>query len=181
MDFKKAIYAAVAAGWFWGCASLPGSASSKVNITPSDRLFLKVAPFDSVVKAELTRVELDPEEIHDDLISELRYQLFLARQEESPDSAGATVRVAISFSHLQPGTGNSGDFMMGTLLAEKDGKIENTNLELRRPAGKNVPGEFLSLQWPRSLAAEILSRMRKKRPRSESGSAEFTPPLMLLF
>jgi hypothetical protein len=177
---RPALFFPLAALWA-GCAYLPGGASAKISVQPADRLYLQVAPFDSAVRAELTRLELDPDEVHQGLASELRYQLFLRKLEESPDSAGATLRVTVAFRHLQPGTGNSGSFVSASLLADRDKAApERAEWELRRPAQENVPGEFLSLHLPRSLAAEILGRLQKQRKRSD-GNREFTPQVMMLF
>jgi hypothetical protein len=148
-------------------------------MTFSDRVYLCIAPFDSTVRAELSRAGLDPAKVQDNFSSELHYQLFLKKQEESPDSAGATVRVAVSIQHLQPGSGNSGGFAAGILGAERDGKIERAAWESRQSAKDNVPVEFLPLQVPRTLAGEILSHMKAKPPRA-SEDMDYVHPLMLL-
>ena len=161
-----------------GCALLAPKPGSQINMEPNDRVFLKVAAFDSTVQAELKRVGLDPARIQEGLVSELHYQLFLKNQEEAPDSAGATLRITVSLTHVQPGTGNSGDFMLGTVTAQ--GKTTQTaDLELRNPSKANIPAEFLSLHLPRSLAKEILAVLKKKTksPNSELG---YPPPLILL-
>jgi len=161
---------------------LPGRSknNAQVSVNSTDRLFLKVMPFDSTVEAELSRLELDPGEIYDNLASELHYQIFLRKQEESPDSAGATVRVSISFSHLQPGAGNSGTFVSAEISAERDKGMEKASLELRRTSKDNVPADYLVLHLPRMLTQEILERMKRKKVKA-ANEGEFTPPLMLLF
>ena len=172
---------AVAGFCLAGCAALSNGgakSSDRINITPSDRVFLTVAPFDSTVQAELTRVGLDPVKVRDNLAAELHYQMFLKKQEESPDSAGATVRVSISIRHLQAGTGNSGGFVAGTLLAGRQ-DVEKAEWEMRQPAKENVPADFLALHLPRTLAVEIMSRM-KSRPKRSGTDLDYNPPLMLL-
>ena len=164
-----------------GCASLlNGSAKSsdRINVTSSDRVFLTVDPFDSTVQAELMRVGLDPLKVRDNLAAELHYQMFLKKQEESPDSAGATVRVAISIQHLQPGSGNSGGFVAGTLQAVRK-EVEKAQWEMRQPAKENVPVDFLALHLPRTLATEILAHM-KSQPKRSGTDLDYNPPLMLL-
>ena len=161
-----------------GCALMGSKPSSQINIEPNDRVFLKIAPFDSTVQSELKRVGLDPAKIYDNLSAELHYQLFLKNQEESPDSAGATVRLTVSLQHIQPGTGNSGDFIKGTLAAERN-EIQKTDLELRRPSKENAPVEFLPMHLPRTLAKEILSLMKKKPP-VNNNDLGYPPPLILL-
>jgi hypothetical protein len=162
-----------------GCASMnPGTKlPDRISILSRDRVFLRVAAFDSTVQAELRRAGLDPAKTQADLSSELRYQLFLKKQEESPDSAGATVRVLLSFQHLQPGMGNSGSFVSGSLSAEREGKTERAAWESRQPAKENVPAEFLSLQMPRALAQDVVTRMKSAPKRS--GEMDNPPPLIL--
>jgi hypothetical protein len=150
----------------------------RINVESRDRVYLRIAPFDSTVRAELGRAGLDPAKVQDNFSSELHYQLFLKKQEESSDSAGATVRVAVSVQHLQPGSGNTGGFAAGTLEAEREGKIERAVWESRESAKDNVPVEFLPLQVPRTLAGEILSRMKAK-PQHKIGEFDYATPMML--
>ncbi len=162
-----------------GCALLPsGSAQpQRLHILPNDRIFLVVAPFDSVTQAELTHLELNPEKLYGDLVSELQYQLYLHKHEEAADSADATVRMTLSIRRLQPGAGNSGTFIEGSLTAERGGSgPETVALEIRQPAKANVPQEFLPLQVPRALAAEIMDRLETPK----STSSEFTTPQLIL-
>ena len=149
-----------------------------IYVESSDRVYLRIAPFDTTVRAELSRAGLDPAKVQDNFSYELHYQLFLKKQEESPDSAGATVRVAVSVQHLQPGLGNSGGFALGMLVAERDGKIERAAWELRQSAKDNVPVEFLPMQVPRTLAGELLSHMKAK-PRPKIGEMDYATPMMI--
>ena len=66
-----------------GCAGIQIKSSNQVNIEPADRIFLQVAPFDTLVLLELKRVGLDPSKTHDDLVSELHYQFYLKHWEET--------------------------------------------------------------------------------------------------
>ena len=177
---NKLNFALISAGLFLaGCASmgLGNKPADRINVSSSDRLFLRVVPFDSTVGVELTRAGLDPVKVHDNLAAELHYQLFLKKQEESPDSAGATVQVTVLIKHLQPGVGNSGSFVAGTLTAERK-ETEKADWELRQPAKENVPADFLTLHLPRTLATEILSRMKAKP--KPSSDLDYAPPLILL-
>jgi len=161
-----------------GCASLGigTQLADRIHITSSDRVFIRVVPFDSIVAAELTRVGLDAAKVRDNLAAELHYQFFLKKQEESPDSAGATMRVTVAIQHLQPGSGNSGSFIAGTLTGE--GKtVEKAEWEVRQPAKDNVPGDVLGLHLPRMLATELLGRMKSKPKPVDN---EPPPPLILL-
>ena len=179
MHKNTSLFTVVFAGLFLsGCASMGigTQTADRIHVASSDRVFLRVAPFDSIVGAELARVGLDAGKVHDNLAAEFHYQFFLKKQEESPDSAGATVRVTVAIRHLQPGVGNSGNFIAGTLTGE--GKTtETADWELRQPAKENVPTDVLALHLPRMLATELLSRMKSKpKPVSD----EPPPPLILL-
>ncbi len=180
MQKNKLTFALISSGLFLaGCASmgLGNKTADRINVSSSDRVFLRVPLFDSTVGAELSRAGLDPVKVHDNLAAELHYQLFLKKQEESPDSAGATVQVTVSIKHLQPGVGNSGNFVSGTLTAEGK-ETEKADWELRQPTNENVPADFLALHLPRTLSTEILSRMKAKPKRSSD--LEYNPPLILL-
>ena len=179
MQKNKPALVLITAGLFLtGCASLGigTQTADRIHVSSTDRVFLRVAPFDSIVGAELARAGLDPVKVHDNLAAELHYQLFLKKQEESPDSAGATMRLTVEIKHLQPGMGNSGNFIAGTLIGE--GKVtEKAEWELRQPAKENVPSDFLALHLPRTLATELLSRMKSKPKPVDN---EPPPPLILL-
>jgi hypothetical protein len=182
MNANVRLLALALAGLGWvGCASISKGTKTpdRIALQPGDRVFLRVAPFDTTVKTELARIGLDPEKTWQDLSDEMRYQFFLKKQEESPDSAGSTVRVEVALRHLRPGAGNAGDFFSGTLTAERDGTVERADWETRNPARENVPPEFMALRVPRALAGEILSRM-KARPRRASSEMDYPPPLILL-
>jgi len=154
-----------------GCAmtGMGGDSANSIDVQPYDRVFLRVEPFNPIVRDELTQIGLDPDKVHDNLAAELHYELFLKKQEEARDSAGATVRVTVIFDHLQPGSGNSGTFIAIRLTSERDGEkgpqVNGIHWELRSPSSENVPPEFLSQDVPRTLAKEILKHMKPVPPR----------------
>jgi hypothetical protein len=154
-----------------GCAALglnPES-SDYIDIQPSDRVFLQVEPFGPIVRDELTQAGLDPDKVHGDLVSELRYQNFLKKQEEARDSAEATVRVNVVLEHLQPGNGNIGTLIGVTLTSQRDedGKpplMKKVRWESHHLVTENVPAEFLAQDVPRTTAEEILGHMQRPPP-----------------
>jgi hypothetical protein len=161
-----------------GCATLaPGSrGAAPVTVSPSDRLFLTVAPFDAVVRAELARAGLDPDRTWEDLNAEIRYQLALRKQEEALDSAGATVTVTVTVRHLQPGSGNTGSFAALALTARRAKGTDSAAWDWRARARDNVPGAFTVRHLSRAVAGEVLARLKPARARSK----EPPPPLILM-
>src|SRR5690554_1899824 len=109
---------------FAGCAGLFGPKLKTVSLVKSERLYLDIAPFDSVVVAELNRAGVDPVTLAAELEAEVRYRLYLRGQEEAHDSAGATVVVTFTVHHLQPGSGNTGTYasysLTGTRARKRD-------------------------------------------------------------
>src|SRR5215217_1705484 len=94
------------------CASMlrrPENAAT-VHVRPSERLYFRVIPFDSTVKAELLQGGIDPVRFEEEFVAEVRYRFNLRKQEEAQDSSSATVILLAEVRHLQPGLGNAGTY-----------------------------------------------------------------------
>jgi hypothetical protein len=161
-----------------GCAGVlsPLGRGASVGVAPSDRLFLSVAPFDAVVRAELARGGLDADRTWEDVNAEIRYQLALRRQEEALDSAGATVAATVTVRHLQPGSGNAGAFGAFLVTARRAGRTDSVAWDWRARAKDNVPAAFAARHLSRGVAGEVLRSLKPARPSSD----EPPPPLMLI-
>ncbi len=181
-SFRLVLSAALAA-LFPGCAALfPGTSGPAVNVAPNERLFLTVAPFDSTVRAGLSRAGLDPDAVEKELDAEIRYGLFLRGQEEAPDSAGAAVTARLTVKHLQPGYGRSGGYAAFVLTgARQDSKGSKASSEQRAEwtwegnARDNAPAMFATRHLARQAAGEVLSRLRAPKKDYEP-----PPPLHLM-
>lgn len=165
-----------------GCASSGASArsSASVKVAPSERLFLQVAPFDSVVRAEVLRGGLDAEQVEQDFAAELRYQFALRRQEEAVDSAGAVVGLRVEVQHLQPGAGNAGSFAAVRMVSIRGGEETSVEWNWRPSARENVPPSHAGRHLIRSLSHEVLARVKASRPSRFGHELEGPPPLILL-
>jgi hypothetical protein len=147
-----------------------------VYVRPSERLFFRVAPFDSVVKAELARAGLDPVRFEEEFNAEVRYRFNVRKQEEAQDSAGALVVLTATIRHLQPGVGNAGTYGEFEVAGRrrKDPVFVAWKWEL--PSSQNKPAEMLSRDLTRGAAEQLMLRVRKAPPRPK----EPPPPLQLL-
>jgi hypothetical protein len=175
-------FATLLAALFPGCAAIvPGASAPAVTVASAERLFLTVAPFDSVVRAELARAGLDPAEMENELKSELRYALFLRGQDEAPDSAGAAVTARLEVKHLQPGYGRSGDYAAFVLTGARadDPKSsqggEKVEWTWEAKARNNAPQAFAVRHLARQVAGEVLARLRAPKKDNEP-----PPPLHLM-
>jgi hypothetical protein len=176
-----AIAALSAALLISGCAGgLATKSASTVAVTPSDRLYLTVAPFDPVVAAELTRSGLEPARVAAEFESELRYQLVLRRQEESLDSSGAAVRLRVEVRHLQPGSGNAGNFAVVRLIAMRGDDSTVAEWEWKPSARKNVPEAHVVRHLARELSQETVAHLKSGTRKNFSPGLETPPPLILL-
>jgi len=147
-----------------------------IYVRPSERLFFRIAPFDSVVKAELSRAGIDPVRFEEELNAEVRYRFTVRKQEEAQDSVGAVAVLRTRILHLQPGVGNAGTY--GEF--EVSGRRRKEPLFLKwtweLPSSQNKPAEMLSRDLTRGVADELMKRVRKAPPKPK----EPPPPLQLL-
>ncbi|MCD6024966.1 MAG: hypothetical protein K0Q91_1882 [Fibrobacteria bacterium] len=161
------------------CAPLRAArapSSAKLYAGPSESLFLRIQPFDSVVKAELSRAGLDPVRFEEEVHTELRYRLSLRGQEEAADSAGAEVVLTLRFKHLQPGTGQIGMFGAVWMETLRKGAPQWTEWTWRQKARNNVPPIHVPRHLARVAVDQVLDRLLAARPRPK----EPPPPLQLL-
>jgi hypothetical protein len=160
-----------------GCAGLFGQNVKGVTVAKSERLHLRVAPFDSVVTAEVRRAGLDPVSLHQEFASEVRYRLFLRGQVEAPDSASATVSVLLSVKHLQAGFGNAGSYGEFSLESVRPENADRSEVTWRWQATvkDNVPEVFATRHLARLAAQEALEHL--KEPKKDY---EPPPPLHLM-
>jgi hypothetical protein len=147
-----------------------------VYVRPSERLFFRVTPFDSVVKAELSRAGLDPVRFEEEFSAEVRYRFSVRKQEEAQDSAGATVVLKATVHHLQAGVGNAGTYGEFEVSGRrrKDPVFVAWKWEL--PSSQNKPAEMLSRDLNRGAADQLMLRIRKAPPAPKDPP----PPLQLL-
>jgi hypothetical protein len=160
-----------------GCAGLFGSGSKGVTVAKAERLHLRVAPFDSVVSAELRRAGLDPLVLQDELAAEVRYRMFLRGQVEAPDSASATVSVLLKVKHLQAGFGNAGtygEFSLESVRANASDR-DAVTWTWQATVKDNVPEVFATRHLARLAAQEALEHL--KEPKKDY---EPPPPLHLM-
>lgn len=159
-----------------GCAGLLSRNITTVSVLKSERLYLRVTPFDEVVTAELTRAGVDPAELAAEIEQEIRYRLYLRGQEEAQDSVGATVIVTFTVHHLQPGSANSGTFASYTLTGfrPKGSRTESSGWTVQGRSKDNVPGTFTARHLARQAADDVLARIQPPK------NNEPAPPLHLL-
>lgn len=176
------VAAAISIPLLAGCAlsGAKGGNAAAVDVASSDRLLLTVAAFDPVVAAELARGGLDPARVAEDLDAELRYRLALRKQEEALDSAGATVRLRVQVLHLQPGTGNAGNFAAVRLVALRGADSTVSAWDWRPPARENVGGAHVERHLVRGLAGEVVARLKPGRKKNYPPGLDTPPPLILL-
>lgn len=166
-----------------GCAGfLVKTPVPAVAVEETDRLLLRIVPFDAVVTAELERAGLDPAGLAEEFAAEVRYGLYRRGQEEAQDSASAQVIVDVRVRHLQAGVGNTGAYSAFELTSwraaeRKNGVPETETLAWtsNRPAKENVPEMFAARHLSRLAASEVLGRI--KPPAKEREPA---PPLHLM-
>jgi hypothetical protein len=159
-----------------GCAGLFARDITTVSVLKSERLYLRVAPFDSVVTAELTRAGVDPQRLASELEEEVRYRLYLRGQEEAQDSVSATVVVTFTVNHLQPGSANTGTFASYVLKGyrPKGARTETSEWTVQGRSKDNVPGTFTARHLARQAAEDVLKRLQPPRDN------EPPPPLHLM-
>jgi hypothetical protein len=166
---------------FTACAGLRGADNTTtVRVDRSDRLYLTVAPFDAVVGAELVRGGLDPAKVGAEFDSELRYQLARRGQEESLDSAGASVRLRVEVRHLQPGSGNAGNFAVVRLVAIRGVDSSSADWEWRPSARDNAPVAHVVRHITRELAREVVAHLKAGSRKNYAPGMDTPPPLILL-
>ncbi len=159
-----------------GCAGLFGPKIKTVSLVKSERLYLHITPFDSVVVRELDRAGVDAVKLAEELEAEVRYRLYLRGQEEAHDSASAAVIVTFTVQRLQPGSGNAGSYasysLTGTRPRKRDTETVVWNTQGR--SRDNVPGAFTTRHLARMAADEVLARLQPPK------SNEPPPPLHLM-
>lgn len=161
-----------------GCAGiLIKTPPPAVRVNDTERLLLRVAPFDEVVTAELGRAGLDPARLAAELEAEVRYGLYRRGQEEARDSASAQVLIDLQVRHLQAGAGGSGAYAAFALYGTRPGaaKADSVVWTVHVPARDNVPPSFTERHLIRFAAGEILTRIQP--PPKEREPA---PPLHLM-
>jgi hypothetical protein len=164
-----------------GCASIGASRHAEsVPVTPADRLFLDVSPFDAVVRAELERAGLKPEQAETEFNAELRYLLALRKQEEARDSAGAMVHLRVTVRHLQPGSGNTGNFAAVTLTATRGKEVKTSEWDWRTASRENVPETYAGRHLIRALSQDVVSRLKASRRKANGSGLDYPPPLILM-
>ncbi len=159
-----------------GCAGIFARDIETVSVLKSERLYLSFAPLDSVVVAELTRAGVDPVKFADELEAEIRYRLYMRGQEESQDSATATVAVLYTIHRLQPGTGNAGTFASYSLVSKrpKHSKAESVEWTAQGRSKDNVPVAFMARHLARQAADDVVARLQPPKDN------EPPPPLQLM-
>lgn len=167
------------------CAASRGAGknTAPVPVSPAERLFMTVVPFDAVVAAELARGGLDPARVADDFESELRYLLALRRQEEALDSASAVVRLRVEVRHLQPGAGNAGSFAAVHLVTYRGSNGADSavsDLDWRPSARANVPAAHAARHMVRELSREVTARLSVRKKKRLASDLDYPPPLMLM-
>lgn len=171
-----ALAALVTVSLFAGCAGLFGPKIKTVSLVKSERLYLRIMPFDSVVVAELNRSGVDAARLADELEAEVRYRLYLRGQEEAHDSASATVMVTFTVQRLQPGSGNTGTYASYALTGTRPRKreVETVEWTTQGRSRDNVPGAFTTRHLAREAANEVLARLQPPK------NNEPPPPLHLM-
>jgi len=168
----------LAAATLSGCAGILIKAPKPaVRVDDTERLLLRVAPFDDVVKAELDRAGLDPARVAAEIEAEVRYGLYRRGQEAARDSASAQVIVDLQVRHLQPGSGGSGAYAAFAVFGIRSTttKVDSVVWTAQVSAKKNAPPEFAERHLIRLAADEILERIQP--PPKEREPA---PPLHLI-
>jgi hypothetical protein len=177
-----AVFAFLASG-LTGCAGILIKAPlPAVAVEVTDRLLLRVVPFDDFVKAELERASLDPARVEEEFAAEVRYGLFRRGQEEAQDSASAEVIVDVRVRHLQAGVANIGAYAAFDVTSWRPAERKNSapatdtlTWTSNRPAKENVPAAFTARHLTRLAAGEVLTRIQPPRKEREP-----PPPLHLM-
>ncbi len=182
MTSSRFVLTASLAALLSGCAVLfPGAAGPAVNVAPNERLYLTIAPFDSAVRAGLSRAGLDPDAVEKELDAEIRYGLFLRGQREAADSAGAAVAAHLVVTQLQPGYGRAGDYAAFVLTGvRRDGpkwgqRVQRAEWTWEAKAKDNAPPALALRHLARQAAGEVLARLRAPKKEYET-----PPPLHLM-
>jgi hypothetical protein len=145
-------------------------------VTPSERLFFRVIPFDSTVKAELAQGGIDPARFEEEFIAEVRYRFSTRKQEEAQDSSSATVILLAEVRHLQPGVGNAGTYAEFSVTGRRRKEPVKVDWTWTLPSSENKPADLRARDLNRGAADQLMNRIRQTPPRPK----EPPPPLQLL-
>ena len=147
-----------------------------VHVAGTERLYIRLMPFDSALTAELAGYGIDAAAMEDEVRAEIRYRLYLRGQEEARDSVEATVRVDAHVRHLRPGSGSAGTFVAFSLVSRRaDVKPDSIAWTRHLLARENVPEPHTARHLSRLAAHELLARVQPPPKAYEP-----PPPLHLL-